>query len=380
MTRRSLSGHGPLVVKIGSSLLLDRSGTGPRAHWMAGLAADLLALGRPLVLVSSGAVALGRRRLDASGGLALAQARAAKGQIALAQAWDAALGGRAAQILLSLADLEDRRRYLNARDTVETLLAHGLVPVVNENDTVATEELRFGDNDRLAARMAGLTGAGLLVLLSDVDGLMTADPAADPEARLIAEVERIDESVLALAGPAKRQGVGTGGMISKLIAAQLATRAGAEVWLLNGRPDRPLSRYLAGGPGTRFLSSTTALAVRKAWLAGLQTPRGTLRLDAGAVAALVQGRSLLTVGLTGLDGSFDRGDLVRLAGPDGGLLGQGLAAYDAGETRALIGRSSTEAEAVLGYAGRGPVVHRDDLVLFADQGDKHAGRSDAPGC
>ncbi len=342
-----------------------------RSDWLAGLAEELLALDRPLILVTSGAVALGRARLAAGRSLPQAQAAAAVGQIALAQAWDQALDHRAAQLLLSLDDLEDRRRYLNARDTLHTLLAHGLIPVVNENDSVATEELRFGDNDRLSARVAQAAGADGLVLLSDVDGLMTADPRSDPDARLIETVETVDAAVLARAGPAAPQGVGTGGMISKLQAAQIATAAGVAVLLISGKAARPLTRFADSGIGTRFAAPATPLAVRKAWLAGLQRPQGTVRIDAGAARALAQrGGSLLAAGVTAVTGTLRRGDLVRIEDPSEALIGQGLIGYDGSEAARILGRSSEEIADILGPAARGPLIHRDDLVLF-DQGYDH---------
>ena len=309
-----------------------------------------------------GAIGLERRPRS----LAEAQAAAAVGQIHLAGAWTQAWAKQkrsAAQILLTLGDLEQRPRYLNARATLEMLIERAVVPVVNENDTVATEEIRFGDNDRLAARVAQLVGARLLVLLSDVDGLYSADPAVDPEARHIPLVDRLTPEIQALAGAAGAAGLGTGGMRSKLDAARIATDAGAEVVLTSGLAQDPIGDLLDGGPATVFRAGIKPLAARKRWLRGLQEPRGELRLDAGAVAAVKGGASLLAVGVREVRGAFGRGDLVRLVGPDG-VCGQGLCAYESNEAGRITGLASERIADVLAEAGRGPMVHRDDLVLF----------------
>jgi len=363
------SGRGPLVVKIGSSLLIGEDGA-PRDGWMQRLVAGLGGRPGPVLLVSSGAIALGRRMLGLAGrptSLAESQACAAVGQIRLAGLWSEAWAGQgrlAAQLLLTLGDLEHRGRYLNARNTIETLLERGVVPVVNENDTVATGEIRFGDNDRLSARVAQLAGAELLVLLSDVDGLFDANPKFHPDARLIAEVETIDADIEALADGPDALGFGTGGMVSKLAAARIATAAGCPVLLTSGLGDvDPLGHYLETGRGTLFHASAKPMARRKQWLQSLQLSGGTVRLDAGAVAALQRGASLLARGVVAVEGNFGRGELVRIIGPDG-TVGQGLSGYGSEELSRILGHHSDEFEAVLGYAGRGPVLHRDDLILF----------------
>ncbi len=356
------------VVKIGSSLLVDPAGR-MRRDWMKRLVRRLDALPGSVVLVSSGAIALGRGALGLDRrprSLAEAQAAAAVGQIHLAGAWAdvwAGQGRSAAQILLTLGDLERRRRYLNARATLEMLIERSVVPVVNENDTVATEEIRFGDNDRLAARVAQLIGAPLVLLLSDVDGLYSADPAVDPAARRIALVDELTPEIEALAGPVERGGLGTGGMKSKLAAARIATAAGASVVLSSGQGDDPVGTLLGGGPATVFRAGSKPLAARKRWLRGLQNPSGELVLDDGALTALRSGASLLAVGVCDVTGRFQRGDLVRLVGPRGPC-GQGLCAYESNEASRIAGLPSERIAEVLAEAGRGPMVHRDDLVLF----------------
>jgi len=357
-----------LVVKVGSSLLIDQQGA-LREDWIDTLTGRLVARRGPSVVVSSGAIALGRDALGLAGRpriLAQAQAAAAVGQIHLARCWAAAFtrhGGRAAQILLSLWDLEHRPRYLNARATMEMLLDHGIVPVVNENDTVATEEIRFGDNDGLAARVAQLLGARLLLLLSDVEGLYTADPLTDSGARHIARVDEINEEIEALAAPPRSDGVGTGGMASKLKAARIATEAGAHVLLGSGLTDDPMGELSGGAPATLFVARSRPMAARKQWLKSLQQPAGKLELDAGALAALQAGSSLLAVGVQAVHGDFARGDLVELVGPHGPC-GQGLSGYRSEQARRIAGLSSDRIAEVLEEAGRGPMVHRDDLVLF----------------
>lgn len=360
--------EGRVVVKIGSSLLVDGSGE-LRQAWMQTLAGQLARLPGDVVVVSSGAIAVGRAALnlhDRPRTLAEAQAAAAVGQITLAGAWSRAWSEHdrsAAQILLTLGDLQQRRRYLNARATLETLLDHQVVPVVNENDTVATEEIRFGDNDRLAARVAQLIGASALVLLSDVDGLYTADPALDPDARRLNVVDRLTPEIEALAGEVQGSGLGTGGMKSKLAAARIAMDAGVPVVLASGMQPDPIGALLGGGAATVFRAGAKPLMARKRWLRGLQNPLGELSLDAGALSALQQGASLLAVGVHAVTGDFQRGDLVSLVGPDGPC-GQGLCAYDASEAESIAGLSSEGVAEALASAGRGPMVHRDDLVLF----------------
>jgi len=363
-----LHGDRPLVVKIGSSILIDDAGRA-RRDWVARLVAALAERPGPVVIVSSGAIGLGRRALGLRGrpaSLAEAQAAAAIGQIELARTWAdlwTAVDRCAAQVLLTLGDLEDRGRYLNARNTFETLLERGIVPIVNENDTVATGEIRFGDNDRLAARTAQLVGAELLVLLSDVDGLYDRDPGADPQARRIPFVERIDAEIEALAGIAASTGFGTGGMVTKIEAAKIATAAGCPVLLTSGRDADPFAGIGDGGLGTWFAAHQRPLAARKQWLRGLQQHEGVVQLDAGAVEALQRGASLLARGLQAVDGRYERGALIRLDGPDGPI-GQGLSGYASEEVEILLGAHSDRFERLLGYAGRGAVIHRDDLVLF----------------
>lgn len=358
----------PIIVKVGSALLVAPDGT-VRTGWLATLVAELAALakGRPVGVVTSGAIALGARRLGlAKGGRASledAQAAAATGQIALAGVWSGLLaehGLTAAQLLVTLDDFEDRRRYLNIAATLERLFALGVVPVINENDTVATEEIRFGDNDRLAARVAVAAGAAQVVLLSDVDGLHTADPSKDPRAERLQVVPRVDARIRAMAGAGSGSGMGSGGMASKLAAADLATRAGVELVILSGLHDRPLAR-LADGAGTRFIADTRAPS-RKAWLAGRARARGVLTVDAGAAEALAKGASLLAAGVTGVEGSFSRGELVAVQGPDGTMLARGISEYDAAEVRAIAGARRDALAERLGYAPRSAVIHRNHMV------------------
>ena len=357
-----------LIVKVGSSLLVTPEGE-VRRDWLAGLAADIAAAardGQQVAIVSSGAIALGARRLKlAKGGRASledAPAAAATGQIALSQVWAECLGAEgltAAQMLVTLDDLEDRRRYLNAAATLGRLLGLGVVPVINENDSVATEEIRFGDNDRLAARVAQAAGAQGVLLLSDIDGLYDRDPS-QPGATLIERVTRIDGAIEAMAG-GSLSGMGSGGMISKIQAAKIATRAGIALAIASGRVDHPFARYVETGHGTLFPAQRSAPA-RKAWLGGRLTVRGTIHIDAGAVAALNEGKSLLPAGATRIEGAFARGDLVAIAGP-GGLVASGLAEYDAAEATRIAGKRSDEAAAILGYAPRAALVHRNHMVL-----------------
>lgn len=357
-----------LVVKVGSSLLVTPEGE-VRRDWLASLAADIAVAtraGQQIAIVSSGAIALGARRLKlARGGRASledAQAAAATGQIALSQIWAeclAAEGLTAAQMLVTLDDLEDRRRYLNAAATIGRLLSLGVVPVINENDSVATEEIRFGDNDRLAARVAQAAGAQGVLLLSDVDGLFDHDPA-QPGATLIEHVPRVDTAIEAMAGGSS-PGMGSGGMTSKVQAAKIATRAGIALAIANGRVDHPLARYVENGRGTLFAAERAASA-RQAWLGGRLSVRGTIHIDAGAVAALAQGKSLLPAGAVRIEGQFARGDRVAIAGPDG-VVANGLAEYDAADAARLAGKRSDEAAAILGYAPRAALVHRNHMVL-----------------
>ncbi len=358
-----------LVVKIGSSLLVDAAGA-LRRDWLASVAADVAArraAGQAVVIVTSGAIALGARRLGLTKGgrasLDDAQAAAATGQIVLASAYAELLGGhglQAAQILLTLGDLEDRRRYLNVAATLDRLLALGVVPVVNENDSVATAEIRFGDNDRLAARVAIAAAAGGVILLSDVAGLYTADPRADLAARLIPAVATIDAAVEAMAGGTS--GVGTGGMASKVAAAKLAVAAGIPLAIADGRGDHPLRRFAASGHGTVF-AATAGAPARKAWLAGRATVAGRVFVDAGTTRALAGGASLLAVGTLRVEGRFARGDVVEVVGP-AGPVARGLIAYDAAEAALIAGQRNEAHGAILGYAPRAALIHRDQLVLL----------------
>ncbi len=357
-----------LVVKIGSSLLVERGEA--RGAWLASLAQDIAALragGTQVVLVSSGAIALGAARLELArggrGSLADAQAAASVGQIALAGLWSQALARHdmiAAQMLLTLDDLEDRRRYLNASATFERLLEAGAVPVVNENDSVATEEIRFGDNDRLAARVAQAAGADAVLLLSDVDGLYDRDPR-EPGAVLVPKVDGVTEAIMAMASSASSSGMGSGGMTSKLQAARIAERAGIALAIVNGTHESPIAKAFADNSGTLFVPQRSSTA-RQAWLGGRLSPSGVLSVDAGCAAALASGASLLAAGVTEVSGEFKRGDLVTIHGPKGDRLAQGLCEYSAAECRAIMGVRQEAQGEKLGYAPRAAVIHRDHLV------------------
>lgn len=361
-----------LVVKIGSSLLVDPDGA-VRSDWLAGVVADIAerrANGQQIVIVSSGAIALGARRLKLERGgrasLEDAQAAAAVGQVALAGVWEALLGAQgmtAAQVLLTLGDLEDRRRYLNVAATIARLLDLGAVPVLNENDTVATTEIRFGDNDRLAARAAQAAGATGVILLSDVDGLYTANPASDPGATRIPVVKALTPEVMAMATGETRSGMGSGGMAAKLLAARMAGAAGIALAICDGRISRPLSHFADNAGGTLFLPPRAARG-RKAWLAGRITVAGTITIDDGAASALRRGASLLAAGVRGVEGKFQRGDVVAIAGADGASLARGLAGYDADDARRIMGLRNDVQGAALGYAPRAALVHADHLVLL----------------
>ncbi|WP_404371048.1 glutamate 5-kinase [Sphingomonas sp. MMS24-J45] len=360
-----------LIVKVGSSLLVAADGTVRRA-WLTSLVADLaerVRAGQEIAIVSSGAIALGARRLKLTKGgrasLEDAQAAAATGQIALSQVWAELLGAEgltAAQMLVTLDDLEDRRRYLNASATLGRLLSLGVVPVINENDSVATAEIRFGDNDRLAARVAQAAGAHGVILLSDIDGLYDSNPNTKPNATLIDRVERIDAKIEAMADGGSGSGMGSGGMVSKIAAARIATAAGAHLAIVSGHPEHPLAAYQASERGTIFVAERTAPA-RKAWLAGGLTAKGEITIDAGAAKALSSGKSLLAAGATFITGAFARGDLVAIVGPDGRTLARGLSEYDAAEATALTGKRSDEQADILGYAPRSALVHRNHMAL-----------------
>jgi glutamate 5-kinase len=360
-----------VVVKIGSALLVEAATGRINRTWLETLAADVAAMrarGQEVVIVSSGAIALGRRQLGLGKGklkLEESQAAAAVGQIRLAHAWKEVLeehGFIVAQVLLTLGDTEERRRYLNARNTLTTLLRLGSIPVINENDTVATAEIRYGDNDRLAARVAQMASADCLVLLSDVDGLYTADPSRDPQARFIPEVARITPEIEAMAGGAASD-VGSGGMATKVLAAKIAVPAGCHMCVAIGHEPHPLQRIEGGARCTWFVADESPVTVRKQWIAGMLKAAGTLHVDAGAAKALRGGKSLLPAGVTKVEGRFDRGDAVVVRDPEGSEIARGLAAYSGEEARRIRGRRSQELEGLLGYRGRDEIIHRDDLVL-----------------
>jgi glutamate 5-kinase len=360
-----------IVVKVGSALLIDAAGGQVKHAWLASLVDDLAALhgeGRDVLVVSSGAIALGRAVLRLPKGplrLEDSQAAAAVGQIELARTWSEALGRHgigAGQILVTLGDTEERRRYLNARSTIAKLLEWRAVPVINENDTVATNEIRYGDNDRLAARVATMTSADLLILLSDVDGLYDAPPDQNATAKLVAVVERITSEIEAMAGAAPSE-LSRGGMQTKIEAAKIATAGGTHMLIASGRVDHPLRAVASNAPATWFLTLGNPVTSRKKWIAGSLEPKGTLVIDAGAVAALRRGNSLLPVGVLRVDGQFARGDAVVVRGPDGAEVGRGLVAYDAGDAEKIKGRPSADILLVLGTGGRAEMIHRDDLAL-----------------
>ncbi|NNM70893.1 glutamate 5-kinase [Enterovirga aerilata] len=376
----SLTQFRRIVVKVGSALLVDRTRGRLNHAWLAALAEDLAELhGREadVLVVSSGAIALGRSVLGL-GTRALkleeSQAAAAVGQIALARTWSEVLahhGITAGQILLTLSDTEERRRYLNARATLSKLLEMRAVPVVNENDTVATTEIRYGDNDRLGARVATMIGADLLILFSDIDGLYTAPPSLDPSAQHIPLVRQITPEIEAMAGEAASN-LSRGGMRTKIDAGKIATAGGTHMLIADGRPKNPLRRVLEGARCTWFLTGSSPATARKTWIAGALETKGALAVDAGAARALLGGASLLPIGVTGLEGAFARGDAVLVRDPDGRILGRGLVAYDAEEAGRILGRSSREIEAILGYPGRAEMIHRDDLALAVNLRDAEA--------
>ncbi|HUN24970.1 MAG TPA: glutamate 5-kinase [Steroidobacteraceae bacterium] len=361
-----------IVVKVGSALLVDADSGRLNRAWLESLAEDLVRLrkrGQQLILVSSGAIALGRRQLGLPKGplrLEESQAAAAVGQIRLAHAYKELLEARAitvAQVLLTLEDSERRRRYLNARATLESLLALGALPVINENDTVATAEIRYGDNDRLAARVAQMTGSDCLVLLSDVDGLYTADPHKDPAAQFVDRVLRVTPEIEAMAGQSA-SAVGSGGMTTKLLAAKIAVAAGAHLCIAAGHYRHPVRRIEEGARCTWFVPSASPLAARKQWIAGTLKPAGAIAIDAGALRALCEGKSLLPAGVVRALGRFDRGDTVSVIAPDGSEFARGIIAYSDADAARIMGRKSSDIEALLGFRGRDEMIHRDDLVLL----------------
>ncbi len=366
-----LTGAKRIVIKIGSSLLVDQDSGELKSAWLSALADDIAQLkarGQEVLIVSSGAIALGRRVLGSKPGvlkLEEDQAAAAIGQVHLAHAFQEALDQRdivAAQILVTLGDTEERRRYLNARNTITTLLRIGAVPVINENDTVATSEIRYGDNDRLAARVTSMISADCLVLLSNVAGLYNRPPDIDAAAEIVKEVKQITPEIEAMVS-GEISTMGKGGMATKLVAAHIAMGAGAYMAIADGTKSHPLMAIENGDPCTWFLPSATPMAARKKWIAGSLEPRGRIVIDEGAVKALKLGKSLLPAGIRSVEGSFGRGDAVVITSPEGYELARGLSAYDDGDTRLIQGHKSSEIEGILGYRGRTEMVHRDDLVL-----------------
>lgn len=363
-----------IVVKVGSSLLVDSQAGTVNGEWLNALVEDLSHFARrgaSILIVTSGAIALGRTVLKLPKGelkLEESQAAAAVGQIELARVWAknlAGIGLTAGQLLLTLGDTEQRRNYLNARETIGKLIDLGAVPVINENDTVATSEIRYGDNDRLAARVATMASADLLVLLSDIDGLYTAPPGSDPNAKLIPVVNRISYEIEAMAGDAGSE-LSRGGMKTKIEAAKIATSAGTHMVIASGRKLHPLQAIIEGAPCTWFLTPASPVTSRKKWIAGTLEARGAIHIDAGAVAALRRGKSLLPAGVVRIEGQFARGDAVIVRGPDGGEIARGLIAYDTENALKIIGHSSERIEAILGYHGRSEMIHRDDLAMAGE--------------
>src|ERR1700689_3309616 len=373
MARPHLKKFRRIVVKVGSSLLIDSAAGEVRAAWLAALAADLAELhgeGRELLIVSSGSIALGRSRLKLPRGalkLEESQGAAAVGQIALARIWSEVLGAHdigSGQILVTLQDTEERRRYLNARSTIAKLLEWRAVPIINENDTVATNEIRYGDNDRLAARVATMASADLLILLSDVAGLYDAPPNDDPNARLLPVVERVTPEIEAMAGGAASE-LSRGGMRTKIEAARIATLGGAHMVIADGRIQHPITRIAEGGGCTWFLTPSNPVAARKVWIGGSLELKGAVFVDAGAAAALARGKSLLPAGVTRVEGVFARGDCVAIRDERGAEIGRGLIAYDALHAERIRGRNSRDIAHILGTAGRAEMIHRDDMALSA---------------
>lgn len=370
-SRPSLLHAKRLVIKIGSALVVDPQKAAPRQEWLASVAADIAVLrkqGVAVSVVSSGAIALARHTLGLAGGplrLAEKQAAAAVGQISLAQAWSNALsahGLTAAQLLLTPEDTEDRKRYLNARATLNTLLELGCVPVINENDTIATAEIRFGDNDRLAARVAQMTDADQLVLLSDIDGLYTADPRTNPNAQHLPVIEALTPEIEAMGGEPP-PGYSSGGMRTKLLAANIATRSGCAMAIAIGKTMHPLQALMDGARCSWFLPQSNGHTGRKQWIAGSLNPTGEIKVDAGAAEALRKGGSLLPAGVLHVQGNFTQGDLVEVVDASGRILAHGLAAYDADDARRIAGHHSSETASILGWQGRDEIIHRDDLVM-----------------
>ena len=368
----SLKAAKRIVIKIGSALIVDPETAAPREAWLRGVVqdiADLMAHGAEIIVVSSGAIALARRQLGLGGAklrLDEKQAAAAVGQIRLAQAWAQTLAEKdltAAQLLITLSDTENRRHYLNARATLSTLLSLGCVPVINENDSVATAEIRYGDNDRLAARVAEMMQADALVLLSDIDGLYTADPRKDPDAAHIPMVETLTPEIMAMGGEPP-PGYSSGGMRTKLVAAQIATQAGCAMAIAIGNRENPIAAIAAGAKCTWFLPTPEGRSARKNWIAGHLAPAGTLTIDDGAARALAKGSSLLPAGIRKVSGDFERGDPVDVLTLDSTRIARGLTAYSSADAAIIAGHRSEDFETLLGFRGRDEVIHRDDLVLF----------------
>ena len=360
-----------IIIKVGSALLVNEQQNRINGEWLAGMAADIASLhaaGKSVVVVSSGAIALGQKGLGLPGTslrLEEKQAAAATGQVILANAWMMALAQHCistAQILLSPEDTETRRRHLNARATMKTLLELKSVPVVNENDTVTTAEIRYGDNDRLAARVAAMLSADMLCLLSDIDGLYTENPAQNSAATHLGEVDALTPEVLKMAGSANAA-YASGGMVTKLEAARIATKAGCDMVICDGRPLGPLSRLRDGARSTLFHAGASPLTARKQWIAGALSPKGSLTVDAGALGALRKGRSLLPAGILAVEGQFERGDLIAIHNQDGAVIGHGLSAYSADDANIICGHKSREIETLLGYRGRDEIIHADNLVM-----------------
>ena len=369
--RKRVDGHTKIVIKIGSALLVDRQ-SGLKSDWLASLCDDIAALkakGADVLVVSSGAIAMGRTVLSATNKrlkLEESQACAAVGQIALARAWSECLSHHdifAGQVLLTLNDTEERRRYLNARATIGELLELGAIPIINENDTVATSEIRYGDNDRLAARVATMVGADLLVLLSDIDGLYTAPPHEDPNAEFLEVIEQITPEIEAMAGDAGSE-LSRGGMRTKIDAAKIATTAGCSMIIASGQTTNPLSSIDNGARSSWFNASGSPRTARAVWIAGQLEPAGALTIDDGAIGALKKGKSLLPAGVRKVKGDFYRGDTISIRSQTGEEIARGISRYDADEATAIAGLQTSQIEEKLGYAGRSAMVHRDDLVMM----------------
>lgn len=373
-TLDSLSTSKRLIIKIGSAILVDPQTGQLRVDWLESLGRDITALkahGKDIVIVSSGAIALGRARLGLLGrtlSLTEKQACAAAGQSLLTRAYERALDTHdiiTAQALLTLNDTENRRRWLNARSTLETLLSFDAIPIINENDTVATDEIRYGDNDRLAARTAQMLGADTLILLSDIDGLYTADPRLDETAQHLPVIAQLTDEIMAMGGGVNTQAaIGSGGMATKLAAARIATHAGCRMCILDGRANNPLSRLQQGAKASWFEAEDNPKKARSQWIGGTLKPNGTLTIDTGAAKALTKGKSLLAAGVTRLCGDFSKGDAVSICNETGSELARGLIAYDAIDARKILGLKSGDISAVLGYDNGAALIHRDNLVMI----------------